>query len=267
MTEHTVDWRWARLVLGQGSGPGPPPRTRRSATSPVSTTKSRVAAAGEADGHAERDVAGRRCHRKGHRRPVLALRQRGRDGPCGPVNGDDCDQRAPLGARAGPARPAAKSMRMRAEAGEHVGAEQADRLALPAHLGQRGGRQLLRRQGNPSSDQDPTETGRAVPVQPTPANSRRRTGAGQTQPVGQAGVDGRLPRPRVEDERVRPLAADAHVGRLGHLPGHHAHRQRHLLARRRAAPWRRRSRVPAGGRANVTSGSTWTVRLRMMAAR
>ena len=44
-----------------------------------------------------------------------------------------------------------------------------------------------------------------------------RAGRGQVEPPGQAGVDGRLPRPRVEDEGERALAADADVDRLGHL--------------------------------------------------
>ena len=74
----------------------------------------------------------------------------------------------------------------------------------------------------------------------------------------QAGVDGRLARPRVEDEGVGALAADADVDGLGDLPGHGAHGERHPFG----APGQNRGAAApggGGGRAKVTLGSTRTV--------
>ena len=77
---------------------------------------------------------------------------------------------------------------------------------------------------------------------------------GQVERVGQTGVDGGLPGPGVDHERVRSLTADAHVDRLGRLARHRAHGDRNpgppLDARVSAAS------AEVGGRAKVTSGST-----------
>ena len=99
----------------------------------------------EADRHAERHVALGWSHRQRHRRPVLPLRQRrrwwalrarvgrGRVEWCTLGSGQDEGARVEVDTNP-------------TEAGKDIGAEQADRLTLPLHLGQRGCRQLLRSQ-------------------------------------------------------------------------------------------------------------------------
>ena len=134
----------------------------------------------------------------------------------------------------------------RAEARQDVGAEQADRLPLPADLGQRGRGQLLRRQATPSSDQDADGNGlRRAGAADAGEQARRDRPTGRWSRRARAGVDGRLPRAGVEDEGERSLAVDADVDRLGHLAGHRAHGQRHLLA---PAGQRGRAAAPGGGR-------------------
>ena len=226
MTEQTVAWRWARSV--------PPSDCARATVvdttlweDPVSTTKLRRGATGEADGHAQRDIPRDGRHRQGHGGPLSPGQRRGRRA-----------QRTGVGR--GPAQRCALCSRQhervagevdpdRAEAPEHVGAEQARRLPLPADLRQRRRSQLLRREadtverpgadGNRSSGTGAADAGEQA----------GRAGRGQVETPAEAGVDGRLPRPRVEDEGERALAVDADVDGLGDLAGHRADGERHPL--------------------------------------
>ena len=145
MTEHTVDWRCARSVPRSGNACATR-WTRRSATSPC-RPRSRAATTGEADGHAERHVTGRRRHGERHRRPALPLRQRRRSRALRAGERRRLGKRRALGARQGQ-RADGEVDADRPEAGEDVGTEQAVGLTLPAHLGQCGRRELLRRQGH-----------------------------------------------------------------------------------------------------------------------
>ena len=77
ITEHTVDWRCARSVRRQRLRPGHRGRhdaLRRAGVDHEVAPR----ATGEADRHAERHVARRRGHGERHRRPALPLRQRRR---------------------------------------------------------------------------------------------------------------------------------------------------------------------------------------------
>ena len=179
ITEHTVDWRCARSVPGQRLGPGHPRRHDALRRPRVDHEVAPVAAV-EADGHAEGHIAGRRGHRERHRRPLLALGQGGRDGAeragerCGRVTARR------LRGRARPA-PRAEVDADAAEAGQHVGTQEADGLPFPAHLGQRGGRQLLGRQADPVERPGPHRDGPGGPGAPDTFELGRRAGARQVQ--------------------------------------------------------------------------------------
>ena len=229
---------------------------------PVSTTKSRRRPAGEADGHAERHVAGDRGHGQGHRRPARPLRQRGRGRALRAGEGRRLGERRALGSGQRSAR------RRRSRCGRHrSGRGRRNRAVRRAPPSRPSGAGWPRSAAAPSGG-----CRRATRLRPRPAarcrcSRRRRTrwpgpALARCKPMGQPGVNGRLARPRVDDEGVRPLAADADVDRLGHLAGHHAHRHRHLLAAAglAAAP---AQPALAGGRAKVTCGSTWTVAARL----
>ena len=128
-------------------------------------------------------------------------RQRGRRrAPRPACNGEVPAQRRPLGPGQDE-RPGGEVDAHRAEAGEDVGAERGrSGSPFPPIWGSVAAVSCWGAKVTPSSDHDPDATGVAVPVQPTPANSVAGPADGQVQPVGQAGVDGRLPRPGVEDE-------------------------------------------------------------------
>ena len=149
ITEHTVDWRWARSVPASDCARATEEDTTL-CDEPVSTTKLAPRAAGEADGDAERHVTRGGRHGQRHRRAGLPLRQRRRRRARRARIGRGGAERRALGAgqdeRTGAGREVDADP---AEAGQDVGAEQADRLPLAAHLGQRGGGELLRRQDHP----------------------------------------------------------------------------------------------------------------------
>ena len=141
ITEQTVDWRWARLVLASDWARATPDDTTL-CDEPVSTTKSR------------RRPPSKRTATPSETSPGDGVTVRGTFVPCWPCVSDGWDgaQRSGEGRRLGRARhpppPAGQRARPEieadgAEAGEHVGAEQADGLALPAHLGKRRRGELL----------------------------------------------------------------------------------------------------------------------------
>ena len=143
ITEHTVDWRCASSVVASGCL-----RVTEDDTTlweePVSTTKSR------------RGPWPKRTATLSDTSPRAGVTVSGTVVPFSPcvsavVVGSSGLYRArtPRAAHLGSGQDEGPRLEIDAdpaEAGKDVGAEQANRLALPPHLGQRGCRQLLRRQ-------------------------------------------------------------------------------------------------------------------------
>ena len=145
ITEHTVDWRCARSLLRSACARATEEDTTL-CEEPVSTTKL-PRATGEADRQIERHVTRSRGHGERHDRPAFPLEQ----------------GRRWRARRTGVRRRLSERRSLRSghnecarvevdpdptESRQDVGTEQAVSLALPAHLGQCGCRQLLRRQSH-----------------------------------------------------------------------------------------------------------------------
>ena len=244
MTEHTVAWRWARSVLA-ATAPGPPTEEPRSATS---RCRRRNRAAGP---------PAKRTATLSDTSPGPGVTVRGTVVPPPPRQRGRRRARrtgvrrggASSGAPSDPGSSRAPGRRSRC-APRRSGPGRRSRAGPPAHPCRRSGAAW------PPSAAGGTGPPRRATTSPTEragpcrCSRRRRTlagaGGGQVEPLGQTGVDGRLARPRVEDEGIRPLAADAHV-RPSRPPGRPP-----CSPSAAPSPRRRPGRVaplqPAGGR-------------------
>ena len=259
ITEHTVDWRWARSVRCKGCRPGDQRTTRRSATSRY---RPRSLAAGR-----RRNGPPRRARR----RPCAGVTVSGTVVPLSP-----CSQRrrgralrARVRRRIGPAARlpdrARSARRGRSRCGpRRSGTGRRSRAGrsgspFPPIWGSVAAVSCWAANGNPVERPGAhRRPGRAVPVHPTPANSVAAPAVARCSRCARPASMVDCPAPVSRMKGYGPRSADAHVDRLGDLAGDHADGQRHLLPAVRAVRWLPLQPVAAGGRANVTCGSTCT---------